>query len=45
MTDHRGTETQRDGLTERAIGAGIEVHRHLGPGCLNPPTKSVSAGS
>lgn len=35
---HGGTETQRDDLeeelTEKIIGAAIEVHRHLGPGLL-----------
>ena len=28
------TETQKDALTSQIIGAGIEVHRHLGPGLL-----------
>ncbi len=32
--NHRGTETQRDALTEQIIGAAIEVHRALGPGLL-----------
>ncbi len=32
--NHRGTETQRDPLTEKIIGLGIEVHRVLGPGLL-----------
>ena len=32
--NHRGTETQRDALTEQVIGLAIEVHRHLGPGLL-----------
>lgn len=32
--NHRGTETQRDKLTEKVIGLAIEVHRQLGPGLL-----------
>ncbi|MEM6855324.1 MAG: GxxExxY protein [Planctomycetota bacterium] len=32
--NHRGTETQRDQLTELVIGCAIDVHRHLGPGLL-----------
>ena len=32
--NHRDTETQRNQLTERIIGAAIEVHRALGPGLL-----------
>jgi GxxExxY protein len=32
--NHRGTETQRDTLTEKVIGLAIEVHRTLGPGLL-----------
>ena len=32
--NHRDTETQRDSLTEEIIGAGIDVHRVLGPGLL-----------
>jgi hypothetical protein len=38
QTDTEGTEAQRPDakglteLTERVIGAAIEVHRHLGPG-------------
>jgi len=34
MTDHEETETQRDSLSEKVIGAAIEVHRGLGPGLL-----------
>ena len=34
MTNHRDTEAQRDSLTEKIIGAAIEVHRALGPGLL-----------
>jgi GxxExxY protein len=30
--NHRGSETQRDPLTEKVIGLAIEVHRQLGPG-------------
>jgi GxxExxY protein len=32
--NHRDTEAQRDSLTEKIIGAAIEVHRALGPGLL-----------
>lgn len=32
--DHRDTEAQRDSLTEKIIGAAIEVHRTIGPGLL-----------
>ena len=32
--NQRGLEMQRDPLTERIIGAAIEVHRALGPGLL-----------
>ena len=32
--NHRDTEAQRDSLTEKIIGAAIEVHRVLGPGVL-----------
>jgi len=31
---HRDTEAQRFSLTEKIIGAAIEVHRTLGPGLL-----------
>lgn len=34
MTHHTDTETQRDPLSEKVIGAAIEVHRGLGPGLL-----------
>ncbi|MCZ7582748.1 MAG: GxxExxY protein [Deltaproteobacteria bacterium] len=33
-TNHRDTETQRDPLSDKIIGAAIEVHRNLGPGLL-----------
>ena len=32
--NHRDAEAQRDPLTERIIGAAIEIHRALGPGLL-----------
>jgi hypothetical protein len=32
--NHRGTETQRDSLTEEIVGAAVDVHRVLGPGLL-----------
>jgi GxxExxY protein len=32
--NHRGTEAQRDALSEQVIGAAIDVHRALGPGLL-----------
>jgi GxxExxY protein len=31
---HRGTEDPINGLTEKVIGACIEIHRELGPGLL-----------
>ncbi|MEY4730942.1 MAG: hypothetical protein RL020_2100 [Pseudomonadota bacterium] len=34
MLNHRGTEAQRDTLSEKVIGAAITVHRALGPGLL-----------
>ena len=34
ILNHRDTEAQRNTLTERIIGAAIEVHRALGPGLL-----------
>lgn len=35
MISHRNTEiTELNKITERIIGCGIEVHRHLGPGLL-----------
>ncbi len=40
---HRGTETQRDPLTDRVIGCAIEVHRHLGPGLLESVYKACLA--
>ena len=32
--NHKDTEAQRNALSQRVIGAAIEVHRHLGPGLL-----------
>jgi len=35
LISHRNTEiTELNKITERIIGCGIEVHRHLGPGLL-----------
>ena len=35
MISHRNTEiTELNKITERIIGCGIELHRHLGPGLL-----------
>jgi GxxExxY protein len=34
MANHWTTASLRDPLTEKIIGAAIEVHRHLGPGLL-----------
>ncbi len=35
MISHRDTEiTELNKITEKIIGCGIEVHRHLGPGLL-----------
>jgi GxxExxY protein len=39
-SQHRGTEAQRNSLTERILGAAIEVHRHLGPGLLESAYES-----
>lgn len=33
-SQHRDTEAQRKSLSEKVIGAAIEVHRNLGPGLL-----------
>lgn len=32
---------EEDRLSKEIIGAAIEVHRHLGPGLLESPTKSA----
>lgn len=37
------TKTELDRLAERAIGAAIEVHRHLGPGLLESVYESAMA--
>ena len=39
-SQHRDTEAQRNSLTERILGAAIEVHRHLGPGLLESAYES-----
>jgi GxxExxY protein len=39
-SQHRDTEAQRKALSEKVIGAAIEVHRLLGPGLLESAYES-----